>query len=353
MIAVIGAGLVGSAIINDLSSDFEVAAFDRSRKALSSLDIRKTYGGEIFSHRRVIEESDIVITTLPGSISYAVVKKLLRMGKTVVDTSFMEEDPFTLDETARSHKALYVPDAGYAPGATNVLAGRMYKKERVNRIEILVAGLPVRCTDPFRHAVTFNVEGLIDEYTRPARIVKAGRVKTVDPLSEISSVSFSGGKYEAFYTDGLRTLLRTVSVEDMFEKTLRYPGHLHAMKQLRDFGYFSSEKVEGIVPRRLTESLFGRFSTDFRDMCLTSVAGFSERKHEYTNLDRYDKKTQTKSMARMTGYSASAMARIVMEGMVDAKGVYPPEYFGFFEREFDAFTTLLRKKGIRFSYTET
>ena len=149
------------------------------------------------------------------------------MGKAVVDTSFMEEDPFTLDETARRHRAIYVPDAGYAPGATNILSGRMYKKEGVKRIEIIVAGLPVSCTEPFRHALTFNVEGMIDEYTRPARILRAGKVETVDPLSEISAVPFSGSMYDAFYSDGLRTLLRTVSVEEMFEKTLRYPGLWH------------------------------------------------------------------------------------------------------------------------------
>ncbi len=353
MITVLGAGLVGSAIIQDLSADFDVTAFDKSRKALDGLDIRKKYSDDIFSRRNVLEASEIVVTTLPGSISYAVVKKLLRMGKAVVDTSFMEEDPFTLDETARRHRAIYVPDAGYAPGATNILSGRMYKKERVKKIEIIVAGLPVSCTEPFRHAVTFNVEGLIDEYTRPARIMRAGKVETVDPLSEISAVPFSGSMYEAFYSDGLRTLLRTVGVEEMFEKTLRYPGHLQAMKQLRDFGYFSNDKVDGIVPRKLTESLFGRFGTDFRDMCLTRVTGFNERKLEYTNVDRYDRKTGTKSMARMTGYSAAAMARILAGGMVDAKGVYPPEYFGFFDREFDTFIALLRKRGIRFSYTET
>jgi lysine 6-dehydrogenase len=66
---------------------------------------------------------------------------------------------------------------------------------------------------------------------------------------------------EAFYTDGLRTLLYTVKgVEEMWEKTLRYPGHAEKVGLLRDLGFFSDEEVsvEGhrIQPRKLTAKLF-------------------------------------------------------------------------------------------------
>ncbi len=353
MITVVGAGLVGSAVIEDLSSDFEVAAFDRSREALSRLSIKRKYADDVFSRRHLLERSEIVVTTLPGSISYNVVRRLLSMGKTVVDTSFMEEDPLTLDALARKQGTVYVPDAGYAPGITNVLAGRLYKKENVRSIEIFVAGLPLEHSGPFNHAVTFNVEGLIDEYTRPARIVRDGQVASVDPLSEITKVGFGKWELEGFYSDGLRTLLKTVRVDSMYEKTMRYPGHLQAMKMLRDFGYFSNEKVGGMVPRRLTEALFAAFGTEFRDTCLTRVTGTNGKRLEYVNTDRYSQKTGTKSMARMTGYAASSMARILADGMVDASGTYPPEYFGFFDRQFMEFISLLRRKGIRFTFTET
>lgn len=353
MITVIGAGLVGSAVVEDMSRDFEVAVFDKSPKALSSLGISRKYAEDVFSRKEILQHSDVVITTLPGSASYAVVKKLLGMGKSVVDTSFMEEDPFTLDGTARKHRAVYVPDAGYAPGITNVLAGRLYKQENVNALEIVVAGLPLKPVYPFLHAATFNVEGLIDEYTRPARIVRQGKVVSVDPLGEISTMNFGdAGRFDSFYSDGLRTLLRTIKVQSMFEKTLRYPGHLQSMKLLRDLGYFSSDEVGGLVPRSVTESIFSSFDAGFKDMCLTRVSGFNARKFEYTNSDRYNAKTGTKSMARMTGYSAASMARILLEGMIDVHGVHPPEYLGFSDREFSRFISLLGRKGIRFGYAE-
>ena len=350
MITIIGAGLVGSAIIDDIGADHDIAVFDKSKAALSGLDVRRKFTDDVFSRKEILTRSDLVISTLPGSIAYAAVKKLIGMGRSVVDTSFMEEDPFTLDKAAKRQKALYIPDAGYAPGITNVLAGRLYKKEEVESIEIIVGGLPVKTKGPFRHAVTFNVEGLIDEYTRPARIVRDGKIQSVDPLSDISPLSFDDmGEFDSFYSDGLRTLLKTVKVRNMYEKTLRYSGHLQAMKLLRDFGFFSKSATDGIVPRNLTEALFKSYGTDFRDLCLTRVAAGNGKRFEYVNIDRYNARTRTRSMARMTGYAAASAARVVLDGIVDVTGVYAPEYLGFVDREFNAFMSHLAKKGIRFS----
>lgn len=350
MLSVIGAGLVGRAIIDDLSNDFDLAVFDRSKKALSQVETGRKYSDDIFSRKQVLERSELVISTLPGSVAYPVVRKLLRSGKKVVDTSFMEEDPFSLDSGARRSGALYIPDAGYAPGTTNVLAGRLFKKEGASSIEIIVAGLPLKAAEPFLHAATFNVEGLIDEYTRPARIVRGGSVATVDPLGDIGRYTFQDeGEFDSFYTDGLRTLLTTLRVREMYEKTLRYPGHLQLMKALRGLGYFSTAKVGGAVPRRVSEELFASLESDFRDMCLTSVTGMNGgRRAVYTNVDRY--RNGMKSMARMTGYAASSMSRIVLDGMVDSTGVYPPEYFGFSDSIFPEYMRLLSRKGIRFDY---
>ncbi len=353
MIAVIGAGLVGSAVVQDLSRDYEIAVFDKSKKALAGTDAKHKYHGDALEHRQVLQKSELVVTTLPGSVSYRFVRKLLQMGMNVVDTSFMEEDPFMLEDIARRKRVLFVPDAGYAPGITNVLAGRLYSREKVDTLEIIVAGLPLNAKPPFRHAVTFNVEGLIDEYTRPARIVRNGKEVAVDPLEDITTLSFGDkGEFDAFYSDGLRTLLRTLKVKEMYEKTLRYPGHLQAMKLLRDFGFFSSTPLGETVPKKLTESLFSSFGSEFRDMCLTRVTGSNGSTFEYTNVDRYNAKTGTKSMARMTGYAAASMARVLLSGLVDSRGVYPPEYFGFFDRQYSLFMSLLRKKGIAFDYTE-
>ena len=67
------------------------------------------------------------------------------------------------------------------------------------------------------------------------------------------------GTLEAFNTDGLRTLLRTVDVTNMKEKTLRYPGHAELMRAFRDSGFFDEDprEVAGaqVRPRDLTSAL--------------------------------------------------------------------------------------------------
>ncbi len=52
------------------------------------------------------------------------------------------------------------------------------------------------------------------------------------------------GTLEAFNTDGLRTLARTLDVPNMKEKTLRYPGHIEKMAVLRETGFFDSQEIE-------------------------------------------------------------------------------------------------------------
>ncbi|MDH2904938.1 MAG: saccharopine dehydrogenase C-terminal domain-containing protein [Methanomassiliicoccales archaeon] len=350
MILVLGAGLVGRAIATDLSADCDVVVCDVSSKSLRSLDGVRKYRGNVFDNRALIERSEAVVSALPGSISCGIVRKLLRMGKHVVDTGFMAEDPMSMEGIARRQGCIYVPDAGYAPGLSNVLAGHLYRTMSPVSIEILVAGLPSEDIAPFHHAPTFNVEGLIDEYTRPARIIRNGNIVQIDPLSEIRSISFPGfGRLEAFYTDGLRTLLKTINVRNMYELTLRYPGHLASMRFLRDMGFFSDSAAGGIVPRAVTETLFSSAGSDFRDLCLTKVAAVKDDiTVEFTSIDRFDEKTGTKSMARMTGYTAAVIARLLLDGYIEGRGVLPPEYLGFDDRLFSVLFSALRKRGIVF-----
>ena len=79
---------------------------------------------------------------------------------------------------------------------------------------------------------------MIEEYVRPARVIEHGRVVTKPALSEPELIdSPRVGTLEAFKTDGLRTLLTTVDIANMKEKTLRYPGHCALMRVLRETGF--------------------------------------------------------------------------------------------------------------------
>src|SRR6266545_5923707 len=86
-------------------------------------------------------------------------------------------------------------------------------------IAILVGGLPADRNRPFGYAIVFSAADVIEEYTRPARVVEDGRTVTRPALSEVETIEVPGvGTLEAFLTDGLRTLLSTVRARAMKEK---------------------------------------------------------------------------------------------------------------------------------------
>ena len=109
----------------------------------------------------------------------------------------------------------------------------------------------------------FSVEGLINEYCEPAKILRDGKMVTIEPLTETESFHMEGfPELEAFHTSGgTSTLPETFQgqVGECFEKTLRYPGHVAMLRSLYDLGLFSSEKlhIDGMLvsPRQIMSKL--------------------------------------------------------------------------------------------------
>src|SRR5262249_39081794 len=133
--------------------------------------------------------------------------------------------------------------------------------DRVTRFECLVGGLPVVRTWPYEYKAGFSPIDVIEEYTRPARYVKDGRMVTFPALSEPELLDFDGiGTLESFNTDGLRSVIQPYpGVPDMKEKPLRYPGHIEKMRMMRESGFFSKEPIavngQQVVPLDLTTAL--------------------------------------------------------------------------------------------------
>ncbi len=154
-------------------------------------------------------------------------------------------------------------------------------------------------------------------------------------------IDFPGvGTLEAFNTDGLRTLARTIDAPNMKEKTMRYPGHIEKMRMLRETGFFSKDTIDidgvKIRPIDLTSRLLfpiWEFSPDEMDMTVLKVivegikAGQGMR-YTYDLIDHYDAATGTSSMARTTGYTATMAVRLVAKGIYSRKGLSAPEQIG-------------------------
>ncbi len=211
---------------------------------------------------KILHGTQLVATALPSRIARGFIEKFLDKGISVVDVSFIDFDPYELDEICRYKRSYYIVDAGFAPGSPNLVVGKIYHDlGDLDYVRIYVGGIPIEPIPPIGYQITWSPEDLIEEYIRPARIVFDGKIKVVDPLWKIVDVEIPNmGSYEGFYSDGLRTLLRNVRAKEMYEITIRYKGHLTAMKILRDLGFFSKEQLEindsKIEPFRFTAKLF-------------------------------------------------------------------------------------------------
>jgi lysine 6-dehydrogenase len=192
--------------------------------------------------------------------------------------------------------------------------------------EFMVGGLHFGRTEPHRYLPTFSPPDVWEEYTRPARYVRDGRLITVPALSEPELVAFEIGGHElfleAFNTDGLRSLITTMDgrIPNMKEKTLRYPGHIAYIKELQESG----------TPWTPDTWKPGDDEDEFTIMRI-AFHGFEdglEKRFSYTLFAAYDKATRMSSMSRTTGYTCTGVARCVLDGSYKLEGISPPSYIG-------------------------
>ncbi len=367
-VVVLGAGRVGSAMAMDLAEDpdFRTTVADVSEAALGRLEgtagLERTLAdlGDEVTLRDLVSAHDLVVSAVPGPMGFRTLRTILEAGRDVVDISFFEEDPFALDELAREQGRRAVIDCGVVPGFSNILAG-YYEREldELRRVRCLCGGVPTVRYWPWEYRATFSPIDVIAEYTRPARLRRGGRDVTLPALSEPELVDFEGvGTLEAFNTDGLRTLLRTVDAAEMVDKTLRYPGHAAKMRLLRDAGFFSEETVEAggqrVRPLDLTAAVLfedWRFREGEEDLTVmrVEVEGVQDGRrvrHTWSLVDHYDREKGVSSMARATGYTCTAGLRLLARQHYGEPGIAPPEYLGRSPGCFAFIIGQLRERGV-------
>jgi len=372
-ILVLGAGLVGGPMAIDLArnGEFEVTSADMSSEALSRLsgiEGIKTVTADLDNAetlKSIVEEHDLVISAVPGFMGFRTLERIIECGKNVVDIAFFPEDMFLLDAKAREMNVTAICDIGVAPGMSNVLIA--YGASKLDTLEkgiTYVGGLPVIRTWPFEYKAVFSPIDVIEEYTRPARYIDGGRLVIREALSDPELLDFPNiGTLEAFNSDGLRTLATTIKGDYMIEKTLRYKGHIEKMAVLRDTGFFSKEPIliNGVMisPLEFTSKLlFPKWKLQKGEEDLTVMQVITEglkndvrQRYTWDLYDRFDKATGIHSMARTTGYTATAAARLLSEGLYTRKGVSAPEYLGNGDATVKFMLEKLKERGVVYKET--
>jgi len=369
-IVVLGAGMVGSAMAVDMAKSHDVTLADisqsvldqvkRKHHALKTLQLDVSCIPEL---KTCVQQYDLVICAVPGFLGFKTLRAIIEAGVNVVDISFFPENAFELDALAKEKNVAAIVDCGVAPGMDNLILGRYNEIMKLSDFECLVGGLPKTKRWPFYYKAPFSPVDVIEEYTRPARYVEQGEIVVREPLTDCEYVEFDKiGTLESFNTDGLRSIIYTMPhIPNMKEKTLRYPGHVEYVKVLKASGFFSEEKLEVkgvcLAPRDFTSKILidewklGEFEEELTVMRvrLKGENAKGEREEIIYNLhDEYCQETQTSSMARTTGYTATAVANLFLEGLFSEKGVFPPELLGKHETCFNYVLNYLEQRNIHY-----
>ncbi|MFX0205457.1 MAG: saccharopine dehydrogenase family protein [Candidatus Hodarchaeota archaeon] len=359
---VLGAGLVGSAIALDLAMDQDMAVTVADVNQSSLDKLKSQYINVIHADlsdsrtlKSTVMDFDIIVGALPGFMGFETLKTIIEVGKNVVDIAFFPEDAFKLDKLAKDNNVTAVVDCGVSPGFSSIILGHLHGSlEKIDSYNCYVGGLPVIRERPLEYKTHFSLSDMIEDYTTPARFVVNGDLVIRPALSDPEIIDFPGiGSLEAFNMDGLRTLTKTFpDIPNKIEKTLRYPGHIAKMKLLMELGFFSHEtiQVKGVKIKPIdlsTKLLFPRwkFKEGEEDLVVMQIIIKGEKQgkkvtYRYDMLDRYDRNSNTLSMARTTGYTCSIVTRLVAKGVYNRKGISPPEYIG---ENSTCYSTLLKE----------
>lgn len=265
------------------------------------------------------------------------------------------------------------PDCGLSPGMASILGGELVRRldGRADALKLYVGGLPEKPMPPFHYQLVFSVEGLINEYVEPARILRKGKLTTIEPLTEPEEFHIEGfSPLVAFHTSGgTSTMPETFEgrVGECFEKTLRYPGHYDLLCELKDLGLFSGEKlpVNGtqVSPRAVLSKIFeGKFAGKGPDVCIMRIEAHESvrapgvrgllggklkgRVATFTMVDHYDPKTDMSAMMRTTAFPASIVLQMMCSGAIEKRGAVLQER----DVPADAFLEEIARRGIKIEY---
>ena len=363
---VIGSGMMGSAAAFDMARQSQVesvslADSDLKRAREVAARVNKIIGDkkirafalDASSQKKtatLMRGHDAALSAVPYFLNLGLAKAAIEAGCHFADlggNNTVVRQELALASKAENRGVALAPDCGLSPGMASILGGELVRRlgGRADALKLYVGGLPEKPIPPFHYQLVFSVEGLINEYTEPARILRKGKLVTIEPLTEPEEFHMQGfAPLIAFHTSGgASTLPESFAgrVGECFEKTLRYPGHYDLLCELKALGLFSSDKmqVDGteITPRAMMSKIFeGKFAGKGPDVCIMRLEAHESmrspgvrgllggrrkgRVATFTLVDHYDPKTDMSAMMRTTAFPASIVVQMLASGAITKRG---------------------------------
>lgn len=359
--AVLGAGRQGVAAAYDLArfgDAAEVHLFDLDPEAarqgakkvnellqsqiLQGKNLDVSYASALV---RALKGIHSTISAVPFQFNFAITEAAIAAGSNICDLGGHTDTvrrQLALGDQAKSAGVTLTPDCGMGPGLNiNMGIRAMDFLDEPEDVYIWDGGLPQNPQPPWNYQLTFNFNGLINEYYGDAWFIRNGQPTPVPCLTEIETLKFPEplGLLEAAVTSGgLSTAPWTFQnkLRRLENKTLRYPGHWEQFLNFQKQGLFEPEPVEidgqRFVPREKLETMLAPEiipDSPVHDVCLirTRAVGRHNGSPATCTLDfreTSDRETGFTAMEQLTGWHASIIAILSAKGKLP-KGAVPVE----------------------------
>lgn len=243
---VIGAGRQGSAAIDDLLKHCEAkeiaviepddhAIHKSSEKFQNNLNV--SYFSDLKDLKQDIKYYDVMLCCTPAMFNLDYTKVAVKEGIPFCDLGGIPAIVKQQEDFVRQSKcsSAVVPECGVSPGLTNMIADFM--SEKGDDVEIYCGGIPNQPVNNWmHHKYSFNLDGLISEYSGFAPVIQNGTVGTVESLSSVSKIIIDDVEYECSSTsnNSLQSISSLIGkVASYRYLTIRQLNHWSVMQDLK------------------------------------------------------------------------------------------------------------------------
>jgi lysine 6-dehydrogenase len=360
--AVLGAGRQGSAAAYDLAVRGDAGAIvlcdaDAPRAAEAAVRLNGLVGADVCRGMALdvtdraavvaaLEPVDAALAAVSYRLNVELTRAAIEAGTHLCDLGGSMDvvtAQLRLDEAARDAGVCIVPDCGEAPGlANNLCAHAATLLDEVEEVHLYDGGIPLHPRPPWRYELTFNVDGLTNEYDGTTTFVRDGRpveIRCLDPAEdELIDLGPPFGELEALAAATASTLPFTVGrrVRTFTSRVLRWPGHGAQFRAFRDLGLFEEAPIHvgggSAIPRHVFHALLDpriRVAQGSPDVVLARVVarGMRGGRPAEAVVDLRvdaDPALGLTAMQRATGWHAAIVMRLMAEGAVEP-GARPVE----------------------------
>lgn len=206
-------------------------------------------------------DPDVVVSCLPYTENWYIAQECINRGLRWCDLGGHYDTDLKINRHALGRATAPVfTGLGLAPGLINIIAERLVDEHIADlgtspeSVEMFCGGLPrdPKTAGPLKYALSFSIDGLLNEYFGRAHALVDGEIVKVDGMKDIQGIRIFDTILEAFNTGGCAnpkpTLksMQSKGVRDARYQTLRYPGHAARIRTLHEIHVFYPPIIEGI-----------------------------------------------------------------------------------------------------------